>query len=282
MRAKLTGAIGKKVADGKEMAYFSKKLIALCDEVPLDADLDSYGCSQLDKIAAARLLLREGLPSVAKLYAPDGAGEGESTAKADGGASSANKATAGASATAGAKGSAGDAAHSAIFTPPPFDGTAPGRPRQEYGRLPDHHRGRTNLNAIIDEAIRQRYAAFDTETTGLDIMKDTLVGFSLSLKAGTGYYVPVRGPTPELGETAHPLMGDEAANACLARLFGEPGLLLVTHNGKYDYQILKRRGVFSSIKCRLFDTMIAAWLLDPTGRPSRSNRSRRASSALRR
>ena len=31
----LKGAIGLKIADGKEMAYFSKKLIALCEDVPL-------------------------------------------------------------------------------------------------------------------------------------------------------------------------------------------------------------------------------------------------------
>jgi DNA polymerase-1 len=256
----LTGAIGKKVADGKEMAYFSKKLIALCAEVPLDADLDSYACAQLDKVAAARLLLREGLPSIAKLYAPDGAGTGDSEAKADGDAGEGKKTT-GRAAT-GAKEIAGSAAHPAIFTPPLSTELPPVSLVKNTGDYRIITEAK-ELNAIIDEAIKQRYAAFDTETTGLDIMKDTLVGFSLSLKAGTGFYVPVRGPTPELGETAHPLMADEAANVCLARLFGEPSLLLVTHNGKYDYQILKRRGVFSAIKCRLFDTMIAAWLLDP-------------------
>ena len=43
---------------------------------------------------------------------------------------------------------------------------------------------------------------------------------------------------------------------------------MVLHNGKYDYQILKRHGAFASLPgerpaCRFFDTMIAAWLLDP-------------------
>ena len=78
---------------------------------------------------------------------------------------------------------------------------------------------RAELGNIIDEAIKQGYAAFDTETTGLNIMTDQLVGFSLSLKTGEAVYVPVKGPAPELGEIAHPLMADKDAMAELLRLF---------------------------------------------------------------
>lgn len=35
------------------------------------------------------------------------------------------------------------------------------------------------------------------------------------------------------------------------------------HNGKFDAQVLQQNGVFSSFNVRIFDTMIAAWLLDP-------------------
>ena len=44
---KLTGAMGAKIASGKDMAYFSKKLIALCMDVPLEADIDTYACASL-------------------------------------------------------------------------------------------------------------------------------------------------------------------------------------------------------------------------------------------
>ena len=67
----INGALKQKLIDGKENAYFSQKLIRLCDEVP---------CSQIDTAisgepltfnykAAADKLMAYGAPAVAKSYA---------------------------------------------------------------------------------------------------------------------------------------------------------------------------------------------------------------------
>ena len=47
------------------------------------------------------------------------------------------------------------------------------------------------------------------------------------------------------------------------RLWSNKALTLVLHNGKFDYQVLRTAKIFTSAGCRLFDTMIAAWLLEP-------------------
>ena len=54
-----------------------------------------------------------------------------------------------------------------------------------------------------------------------------------------------------------------AAKELLARLWSNKALTLVLHNGKFDYQVLRTAKIFTRAGCRLFDTMIAAWLLEP-------------------
>ena len=255
----LKGAIGTKIADGKEMAYFSKKLIALCEDVPLAADIDVYSCAILDKVTAARLLMREGLPSVAKLFADADSSVKTSSVPTGDDSGTRSKVTT----VSSVPGESGTSPHA-----PPLAADLPpaGLKKNEgnYRAVSDPK----ELAALIDIALKQKFAAFDCETTGLDILKDSLVGFSLSVRSGEAIYVPLKGPTPELGEEAHPLMDMQAALAEMRRIFETKAFLLVMHNGKFDYQIMKRNGAFAKIPnerpiCRIFDTMIAAWLLDP-------------------
>jgi DNA polymerase I len=254
----LKGAIGVKIVAGKEMAYFSKKLIALCEDVPLEKDLDSYACASLDRVAASRLLMREGLPSVAKLYAPTGDAGTLGDARGTAGSGSGESAT-GSTEKATPK----QPAYSApLSTELPQTGL-----RKNEGNYRAVSTKR-ELAKMVDDALAQGFVAFDTETTGLNVFIDTLVGFSLSLKSGEGAYFPVRGPTPELGEEGTPLLPEKDAIDELTRLLSSKKLLLVVHNGKFDFQILKRKGIFDSLPgkrpaCRVFDTMVAAWILDP-------------------
>jgi DNA polymerase-1 len=270
---KLTGAIGAKVAAGKDMAYFSKKLIALCEDVPLERDLDAYSCAQVDRIAAARLLMREGLPSVAKLWSADAVADSAHATVDDAGAAAGSVGLP----ANGASGTRGNAAGAAVangasgsgkfITPPLSDSLPPVAPEKNVGK----YRAVTDikdLSAIIDAALGQGFAAIDTETTGLDTATDAIVGFSIALKEGEAIYVPLKGPTPELGEEAHPLADAKPALAELARLFSAKGFLAILHNAKFDLEVLSKLGLFRDLPaarptCRLFDTMVAAWLLDP-------------------
>jgi len=245
--AEIPGAMGKKVIEGKEMAYFSRRLIALCADVPLEADLDSYSAARLDGLAARRLLMREGVPSVARLYSSETAEAPSPT-----GAESSRRAKTAAVAHSG---------RTTGFATPPLAGevpvTGPRKNEGDYRTLTEP----AALRALVDRAIAQGFVAFDCETTGLDARADKPVGFSLSLDEGTGFYVPLRAPEPELGEDI-PLMSEAAARAELARLFASP-CLLVAHNAKFDYQVMRAWGAFERLACPVFDTMIAAWLLDP-------------------
>ncbi len=109
------------------------------------------------------------------------------------------------------------------------------------------------LERWVADALRRGVFAFDTETDGLDPLRAGLVGFSLAVEAGSACYVPVRAAdlTPLPWQTIR---------ESLSRLLGDPECLLVGQNIKFDFQAMHRAGV--EVRSRLFDTMIAAWLLD--------------------
>jgi len=95
--------------------------------------------------------------------------------------------------------------------------------------------------------------AFDTETTGLDPLTSRPVGFSLALAPGEACYIPV------VASDVKPLPLEVVLRA-LAGLLEDPSLTLVGQNIKFDYKVMLRAGL--KMRCRLFDTMVASWLID--------------------
>ena len=256
----ITGATQKKLAAGKDSAYFSKKLITLAADVPIEGTLEDYRCDALHYAEAATLLKEYELPRLGELYAK--AAEEAGTASAEGANPAAGAETAQAAGTKSIDGA--DSTLKADTDIPPEAGS--NRPPAELRKNTGEYRTVTDakeLEAVIAAAEAQGVAAFDCETTGLNPLYDSLVGFSLSLQAGTGIYVPLKAPAPELGEQPFAVIPLAAAKELLARLWSNEALTLVLHNGKFDYQVLRTAKIFTSAGCRLFDTMIAAWLLEP-------------------
>lgn len=92
---------------------------------------------------------------------------------------------------------------------------------------------------------------FDTETTGLNVLEAELVGFSFSVKPGTGYYVPF----PAVREEAQALVNR------FKPLFSDTTKTLIGQNIKYDLQVLKSYDCI--IGNKLWDTMVAHFLINP-------------------
>ncbi len=111
--------------------------------------------------------------------------------------------------------------------------------------------------AELEQALRAaRVIAMDTETTSTNATQADLVGISLAVKEGEGYYLPVGHRT---GEAQLPL---ETILQALAPYLSDPGREIVGHNLKYDYLILSRHGLDPAPPA--FDTMIAEWLVNPS------------------
>ncbi|HVN56566.1 MAG TPA: DNA polymerase I [Anaerolineaceae bacterium] len=101
--------------------------------------------------------------------------------------------------------------------------------------------------------------SFDTETTSTDPIRADLVGVSLAVAPGKGYYIPV-GHQDGSGEQL-PL---DQALGVLAGPLTDPHIAKIGHNVKYDLLVLKRLGL--NVAPLTFDTMIAEWLINPASR----------------
>jgi DNA polymerase-1 len=100
--------------------------------------------------------------------------------------------------------------------------------------------------------------SFDTETTSVDAMQADLVGIALSFQEGEGYYLPVGHQTGE-----EQLNVDRVVDA-LGSIFTDNNIKKIGHNLKYDVIVLRNHGIETSPLS--FDTMIAAWLVEPSTR----------------
>ena len=114
------------------------------------------------------------------------------------------------------------------------------------------------LSELQERLAAASQIALDTETTSTDPMRASLVGISLAVQGGEGYYIPVGHRT---GDPQLPL---EQVMQGLRPFLTDTGKSIVGHNLKYDSLVMSQHGLDPS---RLsFDTMIAEWLVDPGSR----------------
>ena len=107
------------------------------------------------------------------------------------------------------------------------------------------------LKLLLQNLEKQTTVCFDTETTGLDALTAELVGIAFSYEKGKGFYVPF----PENQDEAKTLIQK------LVPFFENENIEKIGQNLKYDLKILANYGV--SVKGKLFDTMIAHYLINP-------------------
>ena len=104
---------------------------------------------------------------------------------------------------------------------------------------------------IIQKLLTSEILALDTETTGTDPMSAELVGMSFSIVENQAFYVPV----PAEREEALKILNE------FRPLFENEHSLKVGQNIKYDLLVLQNMGI--EVKGRLFDTMVAHYVLQP-------------------
>ena len=97
----------------------------------------------------------------------------------------------------------------------------------------------------------QESICFDSETTALDPVEADLVGLSFAYRTGEAFYIPV------------PADRDEAQAVVdqFKPVFENPSIGKIGQNLKYDLLMLKKYGV--EVQGKLFDTMIAHYLIEP-------------------
>ena len=283
----IKGAMQKKLIDGKENAYFSQKLVRLCDDVPCEEIEKAISAPlTLDFAKAAALLESYGALQPAKQYAELAVNAGQkviladAAAPADGNLSAKQKVAASVTKT-------DNVGNITTEATPAF---------QQEEIVPIRKNDTSNYRAITKLSDLEAYItafissgskriAYDCETTSLDTLNTTLVGFSLCYQPGKAVYVPIQLASEDLFSQTDYIELKDALNQLL-RIFKNPELTVIMHNAKFDLKVL-----YSTIErslpkqasqpaaaedlsdfqplsllgfnCRLFDTMLTAWLSNP-------------------
>ena len=107
---------------------------------------------------------------------------------------------------------------------------------------------------LITLLLKQDSISFDTETTSTDANLAELVGISFAIKVGEGYYIPL----PESRVEAKEIVDE------FRLVLENEQIIKIGQNIKYDMLVLKWYDV--QVKGKLFDTMLAHYLIDPDTR----------------
>lgn len=235
----IKGAVGEKVRKGTELAIMSKKLATIITDIPVNFDPAAFEKKEVNKTAVKEIFSELEFKTLAKRIL------GEEIALP-----AVNK-----SAQLGLFGEAPAAIsdNEAEAAEPPM-AIVPGK---NILNTPHNYWVANTEQEIADmiKAIENfEEISFDTETTGLDANLAALVGLSFCVKPGEGYYIPCPPETDAVQKILHQLKP----------LFDNENITWVGHNLKYDLLVMKRHGC--TLKGKLFDTMLAHYVIEPDGK----------------
>ncbi len=113
------------------------------------------------------------------------------------------------------------------------------------------------LDDLVKALNKAKIISFDTETTSTEEMRAEMVGISLAIQEGEGYYIPI-------GHNAGTNLPLKKVVAALEAPLTNPKIGKVAHNAKYDYIVLAQHGLV--VAPLTFDTMLAEFIVDPSSR----------------
>lgn len=122
----------------------------------------------------------------------------------------------------------------------------------------DYHKvdGEKAIKELISYLELQDEFCFDTETTALNPNEAELVGLSFSYVPGEAFYIPFPANQEEAKDKLELFRG----------IFENENITKIGQNVKYDLLVLKNYGM--DVKGKLYDTMLAHYLIEPEGKHS--------------
>ncbi len=115
----------------------------------------------------------------------------------------------------------------------------------------------SELDALRQKLESADWIALDTETTSTDPMRCMLVGISLAVEPGQGFYIPI-------GHQRSPQLDWPLVRSALQPVLEDPAKKITGHHLKFDCLVFSRYGLNPANLA--FDTMLAEWLLDSSSR----------------
>ncbi|MDA1353539.1 MAG: DNA polymerase I [bacterium] len=254
-------SVRSKLETDKEKAYLSRKLATICREVPIDCDVNALHYEP-EWGSIIRVFDQYQFKTLSDRF---------SKRLSDGGAA--------------AKGLMIDAAirnPGVMNSTDTHPGLDPGSSGSEFGDLipPDGSYQLIETESALKQLLlfAKDGFAIDLETTGLQIAEAEIVGVALSFREKKAYYIPMNAfvstPVPETQSLPMFDLGSEVSSKIefkrsplldlLVPFLEDDAIPKYTHNGKYEQSVLSNYGI--QLRGISFDTMLAAFLLDPLER----------------
>jgi len=226
---KLKGKMKENVENFSDQAVMSKQLATIILDVPIDLDVDALHYGNPDKEALVELFAELEFRTFAqRIFKPATEEPTEEISPEE-------------------KSDSGDLFSSAGVEVPLENLLDINEADHSYMPV----ESRDSCLKLIQKLTKAGSFCFDTETTGLDANDTELVGVSFSIRKGEAWFVPV----PENYQEALELLSE------FKTLFKNEQIGKTGQNLKFDMSVLKWYDV--EVRGKLFDTMIAHYLLEP-------------------
>lgn len=119
-----------------------------------------------------------------------------------------------------------------------------------------------NFQLFLKKIKSKKTITLDTETTSLNPLKAELLGISFCFKENEAYFINLK--TINQKVSLFDIKKDHPYLAELKKIIEDEKIEKIGHNIKYDLQVLKNYNI--NIGGKIFDTMIASYLLNPENR----------------
>lgn len=242
----IKGKLGEKIREHAEQALLSKKLATIITNVPIEFKEEDLCLSEPDREELAKIFSELEFQSLGKRILGNEFSIGKATAP--------------------------ETVQQELFGPkesgekrsvkPPK--TTDTKPVSEVSadllnihKVPHQYyliQSEAEQNELVQKLLKQKEISFDTETTSMDPCNSDIVGMSFCYKKGEAYYVPLpcdQGEVQVILDRFRPVFENE-------------NILFIGQNIKFDLMILRKYDI--EIKGKLFDTMLAHYLVEPEGR----------------
>ena len=247
----LKGAMQKKVTENAEKISFSKFLVTIKTDVPMDIDLESLSRQQPDTAALQRIFEEQEFRALSQRLFGTSAPAVEPKKQTEPNMPVQLDLFGNPVATTPVQ--------QDLFSQPDADVAPTQLDLFETSlktladvphtyQLVDTDEG---AQALVEELLKHACVAFDTETTSLNALDARLVGMSFATAPGIAYYVAV------------PADREEAQRRVdiFRPFFSAPEIEKVGQNMKYDILVMKQYDV--TLEGPLFDTMLAHYVVQP-------------------
>ena len=223
----VTGKLGEKILENKELGVLSKKLAKIILDVPIDYNLDEFKLSDPDKDIVLKVFdeleFRRIKETFFKIF-------GTNSSKLE---------------EKGAEVVQGD-----LFSET-YNLDSNKENLDDSKSIYQIIESFEELKLLVEKMMVQEIVAFDTETEGLNALETNIVGISFSWRKGIGYYLPIKN-----NKSVY-----EKSFEILKPFFESTKIIKVGHNIKFDIQVLLKYNV--KVSSPIYDTMVAHYLINP-------------------